>query len=210
MTGIFAVLALAAITRQSPPPDQAYFDRLSHWRGQFEQVLKGVPPGPIGYGYLNSETLGGAHGEALYPIGSASERFLIFFEERDAGGNLLFQKRRGNAAVQLWDVPIVPLKGHPSTRGTVRKYLASRGLMLSPKKRLTADMRRLISQDAAFARYMWHPFSGPFNAVLRPDGTLTKIETDGDRCSITEAEKKLLRKRTAARQTSPDRTSRPA
>ena len=41
---------------------QQYFKDLSRWREQFESVLK-VPTTDIGYTSVDSETLGGGHGE---------------------------------------------------------------------------------------------------------------------------------------------------
>lgn len=189
---MLTAILLAAIGLQPQRNNQQFFDDLLHWREQFESVLV-EPSEEIGYTHVQSEMLGGAHGDAMYPIGSASERYVFFFREAMSGGTLMFQKRRGAKAFVVWHLPFSPVKKTTSVVGTVRKFLMAQGFAISRKARLTPAIRRQLSQTGNFAYYSFHPEMGGYASVVKPNGSSTKANRTPGPFFITDEEKKLLR-----------------
>jgi len=189
---MLASLALSLSLLLMPQAQERSFDRyiadLLRWRIQFEEVLD--HPEDNAYHTVGSETLGGAHGEAVYPLGSASERYMISF---NVGEELIYQKRRGARAVVVWRVPLIKSKSKAPVQGTIPKYLQQRGFRLSPKVKLTASMRKKLAKTAHFASYAYHHFSGGFATVVKPDGQTLAEHRHDDVFMITPEEKQLLR-----------------
>ena len=93
---LMAVL-LGDIARSRAGIDARYVSNLVHWRAQFSTVLV-EPSRDLGYSSAYCESLGGAHSMALYPLGSASERYVISVWEGGASGPLMYEKRHGSRA----------------------------------------------------------------------------------------------------------------
>jgi len=89
--------------------------------------------------------LGGAHGDALYPQGSASERYVLSFYEGQAGGKLIYERRQKGLACVEWPAPFVPNKRKSHVSGTVRRYLQSLGFEISHKAHLWPEERKLLT-----------------------------------------------------------------
>jgi len=193
---MLVAILLAGMSAQGV--DQTFFDNLLHWREQFETVLK-EPAESIGYTHVQSEMLGGAHGDALYPIGSAFERYILSFNEGLSGGMLLYEKRQGSHTSVIWHVPFRPVKKKGTPSGTVRKFLLGLGFGISPKTRLTPAIRRQLSRTGHFAYYSFHPEMGGYASVVRPNGTSTKTHRTSGPFSITPEEQALLRKLSASK-----------
>ena len=176
----------------SPAKNQKYFERLLHAREQFETVLK-EPKKYIGYTHVNSEMLGGAHADALYPVGSASERYVLYFGEMGSGGTLIYQRRRGKYAFVSWHLEFVPVgKGSHLVRGTVPQYLRRLGFALSRKQTVPAAIRKQLSFYGSFASYGFHPEMGGYAKVIKANGSQTKEYRTSGPFSITSEEKSLL------------------
>ncbi|AIE87665.1 hypothetical protein OP10G_4297 [Fimbriimonas ginsengisoli Gsoil 348] len=139
--------------------------------------------------------LGGAHSDGLYPIGSASERFVIFLGEQNAGGTLMYQRRHGSRAKIDWHVNLVPSKRRRAVGGTIPRYLQRQGLRISPHAKLTAGQRRKLSEIGAFAAYGSHPMEGEFEWVVRPDGASTPVRRNrtNSKFLVTPEERALLK-----------------
>jgi hypothetical protein len=175
-----------------PQPDQKFFDRLLHWREQFETALK-EPKEYVGYTHVYSELLGGAHADALYPLGSASERYVLYFGEMSSGGTLMYQKRRGKNAFVNWHLNFLPVKKKRRlVHGTVEKYLQQMGFEISKKEKITASIRRQLSVSGYFASYGFHSEMGGYAKVIQPDGGQTKEYRTSGPFSITPEERSLL------------------
>lgn len=172
--------------------EQPYFDNLLKWRGQFETVLKSTSQ-DIGYTTIFSETLGGAHGDALYPAGSAYERYILYFKEGSSGGNLIYERRHGKSASVDWYVPFVETTKKGPVSGTVRKFLQACGFTISPGARLTPVIRRQLSASGYFASYSYHPMMGGFANLIKPNGTAGTTTKSDQPIVITPEEKRLLR-----------------
>ena len=187
-----ASLALSLTLLLTPQTKERSFDEyiedLLRWRIQFEKVL--AAPADYAYHTVGSETLGGAHGEAFYPVGSASERYMLSF---NGDLELIYQKRRGNQAVAVWRLPCLKSKSKSPVRGTIPKYLQRIGYRISPKAQLTAAMRSQLAKTGHFATYTYHHMQGGYASVVRPDGTATKANRHDDVFMITPEEKALLR-----------------
>lgn len=188
---MIATFALS-FTLLMPQTQERSFDRyikeLLRWRIQFEEVLD--HPEDIAYHTVGSETLGGAHGEAVYPLGSASERYMISF---NVGEELIYQKRRGAKAVVVWRLPLAKSKSKSPVQGTILKYLQQRGLRLSTKVKLTAAMRKQLAKTGHFASYVYHHFSGGFATVVKPDGRTLAEHRHDEAFMITPEETQLLK-----------------
>lgn len=194
-------IAMLLVTVSASPGTtrEQFFRDLAHWREQFETVLK-EPSEEIGYTHVDSEMLGGAHGEGLYPVGSASERYVISLNEAGAGGMLIYEKRRGNHASVVWHLPFRPTKGTHTVVGTVGNYLQTLGFEIPRQARLTPSIQRQLSAGSYFAHYSYHPMNGGFADVIAPDGKCTQTRKSSERFSITPEEKKLLEDRSGIRQ----------
>jgi hypothetical protein len=186
----------------SPPPSSTapFIERLAYWRLEFEDALK--DPVPFVYPYAAEAMLNSPPwGEGLYPIGSASERFLVSYEEK--GVKLLYERRHGKIATVDWRIPLVESKSLKPAQGTIENYLAQAGYAISPKAHLTARMRRQLSQRGYFAYYYYAMLGGMTYAVVRPDGSKSAAEaTQGDPFAkhsrtfpVTAEEQKLLKDR---------------
>lgn len=184
-------VALLSAPHSGQGADERFFEDLARWRTQFENVLV-VPGDDYAYHTVGAETLGGAHGVGLYPVGSASERYMLSY---DADVTLIYQKRRGGKAVVVWRVPVVESKSKARVKGTIPTYLQRIGYRISPKARLTSAMRKQLAQVGSFATYRYHPMQGGYAAVLRPDGTESKGLESESSFAICPVEKELLRAR---------------
>jgi len=184
---MLAHLALAILTSQTAT-------RLTHWREQFEAVLQD-PKEYIGYIHVESEELGGAGADALYPIGSASERFILYFKEGDAGGLVEYQRRHGKIATIEWYLPFKPSKRRRTVHGAVNLYLKRLGLEIPPSTRIPASARRQLARSETFAGFRYHPEMGGCAWLLKPNGTTTEAKRSPDRFTITPEEIALLKMR---------------
>jgi hypothetical protein len=189
ITPLLLPLALLANPHAGQDSAERFFADLLRWRTQFETVLV-APEEDESYHYVSSETLGGAHGEAFYPLGSAAERYMLSFNARVT---LIFQKRRGQKAVVAWSLPVVESKSKAPVKGTLPKMLQRLGYRISPKAKLTSAMRTRLAATGFFATYSYHHFSGGYASVLRPDGTEMQVHKGEDKFVITPEEKELLR-----------------
>jgi hypothetical protein len=187
VTACLAVLVLTGPQKSTRP---GFFDDLAHWRKQFESVLKGTGT-LIGYTQVSSELLGGAHGDGLYPIGSASERYMISVNEDDTGA-LIYEKRHKGSASIVWHVNLVPAKNHAAAAGTLLIYLQKLGLAISSRSKLTEGARRQLAQSGYFAAYSYHPELGGQAWVVKPDGSSSPTIDTHAKFSITPEEKRLL------------------
>ena len=168
-------------------PDYA---NLLHWRYQFETVLR-PPSWQEGYTQVGSEMLGGAHGDALYPLGSAAERYILSFDEADSGGEVVYEKRYKGHTLVVWHLPFVPYKKKPRVQGTVRLYLRKLGFVIDGK-RSTERISRQLSASGYFASYSYHPMNGGIAYVVKPNGETTRECKSDDVFTITFEERQIL------------------
>lgn len=171
------------------PADRFYADLL-RWRAQFDRVL--VAPDDSVFQRLGAEALGGARGEAFYPLGSASERFMVSYKSKVT---LIYQRRKGTKAVVVWQLPVVQSKSEDPVVGTIPNFLLREGLRISPSAKLTPAIQKKLTETGTFATYSYHSFHGGFATVLRPDGTETEVRHSESKFVITPEEKELLRPR---------------
>lgn len=188
-----ASIALSIVSLMTPRSAQDSFERyikdLLHWRAQFEEVLD-YSENDTAYHHVGSETRGGAHGDAIYPLGSAAERYMLSFNVDD---EIIYQKRRGKRAVVVWRLPLVKSGSTGQVRGTIPKYLQLNKLRISPKAKVSSAIRRQLAMNGHFAIYSYHHMQGGYANVVRPDGTNMKVHHGDDRFVITPEEKQLLR-----------------
>ncbi len=177
------------------PVGPAFFDDLLKWRTQFEQVLEAPDDDDLGYIDVHSEMLGGAHGDAFYPLGSAFERYVIFYGEGGSGGQLIYERRHGKKATVDWYISFKPAKHIGAVHGTIEKYLKEDGFVLAPKRHVSPGIRRQLWKSGYFASYSFHPMMGGYANVVKPDGSCMKTLRHPDVFIITPDEKNLLRRR---------------
>ena len=188
---ISLVLSLVSIIQiHGRPSANLAIEQLNRKRAEFDKVLN-QPKEFIGYTTANSEMLGGAHGDALYPIGSAAERFVISFDET-GGGKLIYEKRRRNNARIKCAVQLVPLKGSSPSHGTLEKYLKQQHFMISPRAHLTVRERKQLKRIEAFACFGYHPMMGGYAWLVLPDGSNTASIRSTKPYTATPQEIKLL------------------
>jgi hypothetical protein len=171
------------------PVRPRFFDDLLHWRQQFESALKA--PADIGYTHVYTELLGGAHGDAFYPIGSAGERYMVSFNEGDSG-DLIYEKRIRGTPIVVWHVRLVPSKKKTAVHGTMLLYLKTMDLAISSRSKLTTAARKQLSKVGYFAGYSYHPEMGGYAWVVKPDGSRLPTTRHRDMYTITAQERKLL------------------
>jgi hypothetical protein len=174
-------------------PNERFYRDLAHWRGQFEAVLRN----PSHHARVWAETLGGGHSEALYPLGSAAERFVVSYGGGDDGrvGTLMYQRRHGRHTFVQWQVPLVPSKKGTYVKGTVRAMLQQEGYGLRPSIKLTPAMRRKLSSTKQLVSYAAHPMNGWYSCIVKSNGTRTPHRRSDEEFFIPIDEKKLLRQR---------------
>lgn len=186
--------AITGLVVPSSQQDLAAFDKLLRDRSAFDSKVQDTDEF-IGYTTVHSEMLGGAHSEALFPIGSASERYIVSYDEARHGGTLMYQKLHGKAAIVEWHVRFVPVEKKTAVKGTIRRFLMSDKYAISSKARLTAAIRKQLDSEGPYAGYSYHPMMGGYAWVTHPDGTSTEAVQHGDMYTITVDEIELLLRR---------------
>ncbi|HVT12464.1 MAG TPA: hypothetical protein VHE55_09365 [Fimbriimonadaceae bacterium] len=189
---MICLLIGTALSAQKPV-DAQFFKRLLQWRTQFERVLEQPDDDDIGYTSVYSEMLGGAHGDALYPLGSAFERYVLSYDEGN-GGSLIYERRHGKKATVDWYIPFVAKAHIGAVHGTIEKYLKADGFVLAPRKPVSARIRKQLWKDGYFASYSYHPMMGGYANVVQPDGECTATVKHPNVFIITPDEKRLLLK----------------
>ncbi|MEZ0325611.1 MAG: hypothetical protein ACAH95_06875 [Fimbriimonas sp.] len=186
--------AVALLMSPAQVRDQEFFNELSHWREKFESVLQ-RPAKNLGYVTVWSETLGPAHSEALYPIGPASERFVISYTggEADEAGVLMYQRRRGNHTFVDWHVPLLDSKRGSRGSGTIRAFLQKERFRISPRARLTSAMSRQLASKRSYASYIYHPEMEGYACLVKPNGSRTGYERSHLKFAITSHERAMIK-----------------
>lgn len=186
MLAVFTLL----LASQTPTYDEAFAQRLLKWREQFESVLVD-PDRDLGYITLYCETLGPCHSMAYYPIGSASERFMISYNGDKSF--VIHEQRRGAKAYVDWYVPILNKKSKAKPVGTIAKILKGRGWSISPRAKMTSKVRKALRADYTFAGFFYHPMEGGMASIVTPDGKSMETHKAEGMYSIIPEEIELLR-----------------
>jgi hypothetical protein len=190
---LLALIAGSMLSQTRATLDEAFFNRLVHARRKFGDDLTD-PHRDVGYTDLGAETLGGAHGDVFYPLGSASERFVISHWEGETGGSLNFERREGAHTKLKWALPFYEYKKKHTVHGTISLSLQRMGFEISSKVRVTRQMKIDLARTSYFAGYYSHPMEGDHAYVLGPEGVIGDTTLLAESFLITSDEKALLAK----------------
>jgi hypothetical protein len=124
--------------------------KLGYARGNFEIKLVASRFSP--YDHIHSETLGGAHGTALYPAGVGNRRFVYVFYSSGFGPKaLIFQDVRRGLPRSIWAIDLKPGRSAKPQRGTLAWMLYED--KVKPSGKLSAAQRAALAKRQGFAGY---------------------------------------------------------